>query len=109
MGASIGAERTDAIGRARGEQTRLNAEQEHVDLRNFPATIRQCTDIKELTPALVNRLISKIEVYDSYKDENGKKRVPINVHFVGTGVIQPPDVKTIREAQEEIRNSNKIG
>lgn len=93
---------------AEAEQTLSSAEQENIDLRTFLSVIRQCTDIQELTPALVNRLISKIEVFDSYTDENGKKRVPVKVHFVGAGVIQPPDAKMIREAQEEIRNSNKI-
>ncbi len=65
-------------------------EQENIDLRSFLATIRQCTDIQELTPAFVNQLISKIEIFDSYKDENRKKRVPIKVHFVGAGVINLP-------------------
>ena len=92
---------------AEAEQTLAGAEQENVDLRTFLSAIRKCTDIQELTPALVNRLISKIEVFDSYKDENGKKRVPVKIHFVGAGVIQPPDAKMIRQAQEEMRNAAK--
>ena len=92
---------------AEAEQTLSGAEQENVDLRNFLSVIRQCTDIQKLTPALVNRLIAKIEVFDSYKDENGKKRVPIKVHFVDAGVIQPPNVKMIRQALEEMRNAGK--
>lgn len=40
-------------------------EQDKVDLRVFLETIRKCTDIKELTPALVNRLIHRIEVHKS--------------------------------------------
>ena len=59
----------------------------NIDLRAFLSIIRKCTDLKELTPELVNRLITKIEVFDSTKDENGKKHVPIKVHFIGVGVI----------------------
>ena len=92
---------------AEAEQTLSGAEQENVDLRNFLSVIRQCTDIQELTPELVNRLIAKIEVFDSCKDENGKKHVPVKIHFVGAGVIQPPDAKMIRQAQEEMKNAAK--
>ncbi len=90
---------------AEAEQKLSGAEQENVDLRNFLSVIRQCTDIQELTPELVNRLIA--EIFNSCKDENGKKHVPVKIHFVGAGVIQPPDAKMIREAQEEIRNAAK--
>ncbi len=58
-------------------------------------------------PSLANRLSSKIEIFDNDKDENRKKRVPIKVHFVGAGVIQPSDAKIIRKAQEEICNTGK--
>ena len=40
-------------------------EQDKVDLRIFLETIRECTDIKELTPEIVNRLIKRIEVKES--------------------------------------------
>ncbi|MBQ3084693.1 MAG: DUF4368 domain-containing protein [Clostridia bacterium] len=44
-------------------------------------------------PELVNRLITKIEVFDSTKDENGKKHVPIKVHFIGVGILEIPDAE----------------
>ena len=87
------------------EQRLANAEQDNIDLRAFLSIIRKCTDLKELTPELVNRLITKIEVFDSTKDENGKKHVPIKVHFIGVGVIVIPDGKTILETYEEIRKN----
>ena len=85
------------------ERTLENAEQENIDLKSFLSVIRQCTDLQELTPALVNRLISKIEIFDSCKDENGKKHVPIKVHFIGVGILQIPDAEMIMELKEEIR------
>ena len=90
---------------AEAEQRLANAEQDNIDLRAFLSIIRKCTDLKELTPELVNRLITKIEVFDSTKDENGKKHVPIKVHFIGVGVIVIPDGKTILEIYEEIRKN----
>ena len=76
-----------------------------VSILDFFILLKKCTDLKELTPELVNRLITKIEVFDSTKDENGKKHVPIKVHFIGVGVIVIPDGKTILETYEAIRKN----
>ena len=72
-------------------------------LRAFLSIIRKCTDLKELTPELVNGLITKIEIFDSTKDENGKKHVPIKVHFIGVGILEIPDTQTIIAAQESAK------
>ena len=93
---------------AEAEQRLANAEQDNVDLRAFLSIIRKCTDLKKLTPELVNRLIKRIEVFDSTKDENGSKHVPIKVHFIGVGVLEIPDGKTILETYEEIRKNPPI-
>ena len=86
-----------------------NAEQDNIDLRAFLSIIRKCTDLQELTPELVNQLITKIEVFASTKDENGKKHVPIKVHFIGVGILEIPDTQTIIDAKEEIlKNPPKV-
>ena len=86
-----------------------DAEQDNIDLRAFLSIIRKCTDLQELTPELVNRLITKIEVFASTKDENGKKHVPIKVHFIGVGILEIPDTQTIIDAKEEIlKNPPKV-
>ena len=80
------------------------AEQDKVDLRVFLETIRKCTDIKELTPALVNRLIQRIEVHKSEK-VNGRKQVKLDIYFTAVGLIDIPDENEIRELIEEIQKS----
>ena len=91
------------------EHRLASAEQDNVDLRAFLSIIRKCTDLQELTPELVNRLITKIEVFASTKDENGKKHVPIKVHFIGVGILEIPDTQTIIDAKEEIlKNPPKV-
>ena len=86
------------------ERALEQAEQDKVDLRVFLETIRKCTDIKELTPALVNRLIQRIEVHKSEKVD-GRKRVKLDVYFTAAGLIDIPDEKELREMMEEIRKS----
>ena len=84
------------------------AQQENIDVRNFISNIRQCTDLKELTPANVNKLITKIEVFDKVIGEDGKKYVPIKIHFVGVGVMQFPDAEMLEKAKEEMKANAKI-
>ena len=83
------------------------AQQENIDVRNFIANIRQCTDLKELTPAIVNKLIDKIEVFDRVRGEDGKKHVPIKIHFVGVGVMQFPDTEMLEKTKEEMKAYSK--
>lgn len=82
-----------------------SANQETVDLKVFLNAIRECTEIAELTPTLVNTLIKKIEVFEKVVDPDGKKHVPIKIHFRAAGIIAVPDEKEIIEAMEEIRKN----
>ena len=45
------------------------AEQENVDLKVFLQTIRQCTDLKELKPTIVNTLIKRTDVHNPDEKE----------------------------------------
>jgi len=82
-----------------------SANQETVDLKLFLNAIRECTEITELTPTLVNTLIKKIEVFEKFVGPDGKKHVPIKIHFRAAGIITVPDEKEIIEAMEEIRKN----
>ena len=88
----------------KSERALEQAEQDKVDLRVFLETIRRCTDIKELTPEIVNRLIQRIEVHKSEKVD-GRKRVKLDVYFTAAGLIDIPDEKELRELMDEIRKS----
>ena len=81
------------------------AKQDAVDLKAFLENIRECTDIQKLTPTLVNTLINKIEIFNSVKGEDGKKHVPITIHFRSADIVTVPDEEEIIAAMGEIRNS----
>ena len=84
------------------EQSIIDAETEKVDMKRFLETIRECTDLKELTPAIVNTLIKRIEVHNSIVVDE-VKRVPIDIHFTAVGLISLPDEKELLELIEEIK------
>ncbi len=85
-------------------QTLQNAEQRVMDLRLVLRTLREMTDIKELTPTLVNSLIERIEVHNSDKS-SGYSHVKIDIYFTAVGMIDIPTEKEILATMEEIRNN----
>ena len=87
------------------EQTVKKAEQEKVDLKVFLKAIRECTDLKELTPTIVNTLIKRIDVHKSEKDENGIKHIPIDISFTAVGIINIPTEKELIATMKEIQEN----
>ncbi len=85
-------------------QTLQNAEQRVMDLRLVLRTLREMTDIKELTPTLVNSLIERIEVHNSDKS-SGHSHVKVDIYFTAVGMIDIPTEKEILTTMEEIRNN----
>ena len=85
-------------------QTLQNAEQRVMDLRLVLRTLREMTDIKELTPTLVNSLIERIEVLGSEKS-GGHSHVKVDIYFTAVGMIDIPTEKEILATMEEIRNN----
>ncbi len=97
------AEKKDLLSFVETEELRLSeAEQDKVDLHSFLTNIRKCSDTTELTPSLVNTLIKKIDVFDSVMID-GKKHVPIKVHFILAGIIDIPNEKELLSAIDEMR------
>lgn len=89
---------------AKNQQTLQNIEQQVVDLRLVLRTLREMTDIQELTPTLVNSLIERIEVHNSDKS-SGHCHVKVDIYFTAVGMIDIPAEKEIQAMVEEIRNN----
>ena len=88
---------------AKAEADIANDEQDNVDLKHFLKAIRACTDLKELTPEIVNTLIKRINVHNSEKVD-GHKKVKIDIEFIAVGLISIPDEKELLSLMDEIRN-----
>lgn len=69
------------------------AEQSKVDLRLLMKAFRNYTDIRQLTPEIVNALVRRIKVHG--KDKEAK----------AVGLITPPTEQELQTAMEEIRQN----
>jgi len=106
MSANYEAEQKELIAAAdRDEMEAKRLEQEKIDLRVFLEAMRECTDIKELTPCLVNTLIQRIDIHQRTKDADGHKHVKVDIHFTAVGIVDIPDQQELMAILEEMRTN----
>ena len=89
---------------ANGEQVLQSSEQKSADTRLLIRTFREMTDIKELTPIIVNKLIERIEVHNNDKS-SGHCYVKVDVYFTGVGIISIPSEEELLAMMEDIRKN----
>lgn len=83
-----------------------NAQQQEVDLRQLLRALREFTEVKQLTPELVNALIQRIEGHSKEK-VNGRNRVKVDIYFTAVGMVNIPTETEMKAAMEEIQRSRK--
>ena len=81
-----------------------SAEQKTVDLRLLLKTIREITEVKELTSGLVHSLIERIEVHNNDKYD-GHCRVKVDIYFSVIGMMDIPDEKEIQAMMDEVQKN----
>ena len=89
---------------AESRQTLEEAKQKATDLRLLLRTLREMTEINELTPTLVNSLIERIEVHNNDKS-SGHCYVKVDIYFSAVGMIDIPTENEILATMEEIREN----
>ena len=87
---------------AESRQTLEEAKQKATDLRLLLRTLREMTEINELTPTLVNSLIERIEVHNNDKS-SGHCYVKVDIYFTAVGMVDIPTEQEILAMMEEIR------
>lgn len=89
---------------ADGEQVLQSSEQKSTDTRLLIRTFREMTDITELTPIIVNKLIERIEVHNNDKS-SGHCYVKVDIYFTGVGMISIPSEEELLAMMEDIRKN----
>lgn len=81
-----------------------SADQKTVDLRLLLKTVREITEVKELTSGLIHSFIERIEVQNNDKYD-GHCHVKVDIYFSVIGMMDIPDEKEIRAMMEEIKKN----
>ena len=89
---------------ASAEEQLAKAEQQTVDMRMFMKGIREFTEMKTLTPEIVNTLIKRIEVHNNDKYD-GHCHVKVDIYFTAIGMFSMPTEEELREQMAELTES----
>ena len=83
----------------------LDKDKEQNDgIEKFIAKVKAITDIQELTPEIVRKFISRIDVYAPYR-ENKQRHQRIDIYYHGIGYVFIPDPEEVEEMfQEHLRD-----
>ena len=83
-------------------KTLESTEQKAVDLRLLLKTLRELTDVNELTPTIVNSLIDRFEVHNNDKS-SGHCSVKVDIYFTAIGLIDIPTEDEIKSLMAKIK------
>lgn len=64
--------------------------------------LREFTEVKKLTPTLVNKLIQKIEIHNNDKS-SGHCFVQVDIYFTAVGLFNLPTAEEIAKLLEEAK------
>lgn len=83
-------------------------EQKEIAITSFVDKVKKYTEIKELTPEIINELIDKILVHQQTK-VNGKKYQQIDIYYSGVGIISisANEYDFEKEFQNILKNNRK--
>ena len=91
--------------RARNCFPKLN--KKTVDMRMLSQGLREFTDMKELTPEIVNKLIQRIEIHNPEK-KHSRKSVKVDIYFTAVGLIDIPTEQEIEKIMEQYKKDSQI-
>lgn len=75
-----------------------------VDLKMLREGLREFTDMKELTPLVVNKLIERIEIHTNEK-KHSHNNVKVDIYFTAVGLFSVPTEQELLKIFEETKNN----
>lgn len=105
MSAGYEKEQHDLVTSVAENEGRLREmEKERTDLHALLKGLREFTEVRELTPELVNTLIRRIEIHNSDRS-TGHVRVKVDIYFTAVGMIDLPTEEELKALMAEMQNA----
>ena len=78
------------------------AKQAQVDMKMLSQGLREFTDMNELTPAIVNKLIQRIEIHKKEK-KHSHNNVKVDIYFTAVGLVDIPTEQQLIDLMNKIK------
>ena len=87
------------------EKELRDAEKKTVDMKTLYQGLMEFTEIKELTPTIVNKLIKRIEIHNPEK-KHAHNSVKVDITFTAIGLFQNPDEAELKKLMQAVKENS---
>ncbi|MFQ8601987.1 MAG: DUF4368 domain-containing protein, partial [Anaerovoracaceae bacterium] len=106
MASEYEAEQKELIALVESSEKELEkTNQATVDMKMLSQGLREFTDMKELTPTVVNKLIQRIEIHKNEKNHS-HGHVKVDIYFTAVGLVDIPTEQQLLETIQKIKEDS---
>ena len=89
------------------ENRLVELQKQTVDMKMLYQGLREFTEMKELTPLVVNKLIERIEIHNNEK-KHSHNNVKVDIYFTAIGLFDVPTEQELLKAVEELKTQKQL-
>ena len=87
------------------EKTLIELQKQTVDMKMLYQGLMEFTEMKQLTPTIVNKLIERIEIHNNEK-KHSHGHVKVDIYFTAVGLFDIPTEQQLLETMERVKQKN---
>ena len=87
------------------ERTLIELQKQTVDMKMLYQGLMEFTEMKQLTPTVVNKLIERIEIHNNEK-KHSRGHVKVDIYFTAVGLFDIPTEQQLLETMERLKQKN---
>lgn len=91
---------------AKSEKELVELQKQTVDMKMLYQGLMEFTEMKHLTPTVVNKLIERIEIHKNEK-KHSHNNVKVDIYFTAVGLFDIPSEQKLIETMNKIQEQNK--
>ena len=87
------------------EKVLMELQKQTVDMKMLYQGLMEFTEMKQLTPTVVNKLIERIEIHNNEK-KHSHNNVKVDIYFTAVGLFDIPTEQQLFETMERLKQKN---
>ncbi len=87
------------------EKTLIELQKQTVDTKMLYQGLMEFTEMEELTPTVINKLIERIEIHNNEK-KHSHNNVKVNIYFTAIGLFDIPTEQQLIDTMERVKQKN---
>ena len=87
------------------EKSLIELQKQTVDMKMLYQGLMEFTEMKQLTPTVVNKLIERIEIHNNEK-KHSHNNVKVDIYFTAVGLFDIPTEQQLIDTMERVKQKN---